>query len=87
MGELRMTPARLALLRAVADSQIVFYPGWGGRGDRSAHQGVHGKTVTAAVMELYRAGLVARRGPGRSFYETRLWYPTDAGRAILDGAS
>jgi len=72
MSDLYPTPTRLALLRRVAEGQIVWLAGGISRDERD------GSRVTARVAEMERAGWITR-----DFGPWRRWKLTDTGRAVL----
>lgn len=73
MSDLYPTKMRLALLAEVADHRIV------GRA-YDAYSVITGRKVAASMREMETAGWVVLAGGER-------WRLTDAGRAVLDGAS
>ena len=88
MDDLRMTPNRVALLRAVADPAVTVYlcrnfdtgkPMSVWRQPDSSE-----RLVTKRAAELDDAGLI-KAGPasGPSWYARKNWEITDAGRATL----
>lgn len=90
---LRITPARKELLQAIADGQVWdrYYAtkGWGAFWDRGPG-GVNGRRFshpTVAVSWLYNNGLVIPGPKGIRWHQDRPWEITEAGRALLDGAS
>lgn len=84
MSDLYPTKTRLALLRDVADGVV-----WGRRSagrdaNWNAWRGVTGR-VTASIREMERVGWVKLGRPeSPSFYASRPYELTDAGRAVLD---
>jgi hypothetical protein len=77
MSDLYPTPTRLALLREVAAERIT--RSLGSSYDR------HGFSVTARMIEMRQAGWVVLVDLSGDFQY--VWKLTDAGRAVLDGAS
>lgn len=86
MTSLKLTPARLALLRAVERGEVTYWPAVMGDAARSmlfVGKDARSRTVTGA-MEKFRADGLARlphRGLGD--YRTYTWLLTAAGREIL----
>lgn len=82
MSDLYPTKTRLMLLRDVAgihrEGDGRSYVHWGD--DCYCRGGRITRKVTAAMDEMERAGWIAPESP-------RGWHLTDAGRAVLDGAS
>lgn len=96
MSELKLTPARRALLQAIDDGAVTKHfgifpardwidwdrgPGWKGTGRRY-------KTVTKPAHLLWCEGWVELVEPpvGAPYKFSRKFRLTDAGRAVLDGA-
>ncbi len=85
---LKPTPARLALLQAVADGEVSVARQWGG-GFEYRHRPAEGpnRTVTKAAETLKAAGWIGEgRADGPSMYARRPVELTDAGRTVLDNA-
>jgi hypothetical protein len=86
MTELKPTPARLALLRAVERGEVKRFRGWGHEPDSSEWIPPEAprRRVTSAVDLMFSAGWV-RLGPrsSPSYYSAAPWLLTDAGRAVL----
>ena len=91
MADLRPTPARLALLQAVAEGGVTEHYGiW--QSDTSAvwahgPAGTRRRTVTARADDLYRAGLIRLGDKIHAGYRSpRLFEITEAGYAVLAAA-
>ncbi len=91
MADLKMTPARILLLRAVADPKTEVYASVGLGGSWSTADvwlnppyEVRRK-VTQRVDELEVAGLVQRAPAGTRYYQPRHYSLTADGEAILAG--
>jgi DNA-binding MarR family transcriptional regulator len=90
VADLKLTPTRLALLRAVADPNTDVYAepasirgGWSNAVVRVKEAGVPVRTVTKVAAELEQAGLIERAKPGVRYFGRRRYSLTDAGRAEL----
>jgi hypothetical protein len=89
VAELRMTPARVALLRAVADPNVEVSATVGLGGTWSTADvylrrwGQYERKVTAAVALLEAAGLIVRGGVGEHFYAARPYSLTPDGEKAL----
>jgi hypothetical protein len=84
MSELKLTPARIELLRSVAAGEVVLYPSWGRTESRSINRATN-KHVTGAMWRFLDAGLakLPRRRVGD--YSTQTWQLTPAGQTALEG--
>lgn len=87
MADLRLTPRRLSLLRAVAAGEVRYWPSWRPKSSPWSEVKTAGHVatrVTTRIQELEGAGLVRlghRSHP--SLMASRPWELTDAGRAVL----
>lgn len=94
MADLKLTRARLALLRAIGAGHVSHLRGWG-RGEKTRDvwktDAGPNRTVTKACNELNAARLIRTgRATGPSIYSPQPWELTDAGAQVLaahEGAS
>lgn len=87
MTDLKLTPARAEILRAVAAGQVKHYRNWGKDPDEDCWSPSgygRGKRVTAAVDFLRQAKLI-ETGPAEhaSMYAPKPWRLTEAGQRWL----
>jgi len=87
MADVKLTPARLDVLKAVAAGQVKHYRNWGKDPDEdcwspSGHG--RGKKVTAAIEFLRKEKLI-EMGPAEhaSMYAPKPWRLTEAGEEYL----
>jgi hypothetical protein len=86
MSDLKLTPARLALLRAVERGEVAWYRNFGHEPssydwDQPGHRR---RVVTAAAEKLFAAGLIAMgRTSSPSYYASRPVVVTRAGAELL----
>lgn len=88
MSALNMTPARIAILRAVADPNIEVYAtitvhSWAAADVWMREPGEMKQKVTGKVKPLVSAGLVKVAPVGTRYHQPRPYTLTEAGEKIL----
>lgn len=87
MADIKLTPARADVLRAVSRGEVKHHRSWGHDPDEDVWRPATGgrKKVTAAVNHLQQAGLVVE-GPAEhaSMYAAKPWQITEAGEQWLE---
>lgn len=86
MSDLKPTPTRIALLKAVAVTTVIHYRGTGHDPDYSVISGSPDRRkVTAQMRQLESAGWVRLGSPEwPSYYAPRRWEITNAGKKVLE---
>jgi len=83
MAELKITKARLELLRSVRDG-VVWYSVGSGHGQFTIRrEGETWRTVTGQAYELRVAGWIESAPPGASYFSSRAVRLTAAGESLL----
>ncbi|TDC34234.1 hypothetical protein E1211_17970 [Micromonospora sp. 15K316] len=87
MASLKMTPTRLAVLRAIAAGEVSRHRGWTkSEKTRDIWSGNGGQNVTRTCNDLTNANprlAVTGRSTGPSIYSPQVWELTEAGRKVL----